>query len=135
MKLKIECVKDILEELESLPIGSHTLANLPMSIQKHGPENVLYTVVKLLEANYINGTVSRTMDGRPHVGAIYDITFSGHEFLSSVRAPGVWDRIKGAAEDGGTACLKALGDVALDMLKDRIRSELSLKKRLFRLWP
>ena len=132
MKLKIECVKDVLEELEDLPIGAHTLANLPKSIQKHGAEDVLYTVVKLFEAQFINGTHTRTMDGRPHVGSIYDITFPGHEFLNSIRTPGVWDRIKDAAEDGGSACLKVLGDVAKEMLKEKLKSELSLKKTLFR---
>ena len=134
MKLKIECVKDVLEELEDLPIGAHTLAKLPKSIQKHGPEAVLYTVLKLLEANYINGTHTRTLDGRPHIGSVYDLTFAGHEFLNSIRAPGVWERIRDAAEDGGTACLKALGDVAMDLLKEKLRSQISLKTRLFSHW-
>lgn len=134
MKLKIECVKDVLEELEDLPIGAHTLAKLPKSIQKHGPEAVLYTVLKLLEANYINGTHTRTLDGRPHIGSVYDLTFAGHEFLNSIRAPGVWERIRDAAEDGGTACLKALGDVAMDLLKEKLRSQISLKTRLFSRW-
>lgn len=132
MKLKIECVKDVLEELEDLPIGAHTLANLSKSIQKHGPEAVLYTVLKLLEANYINGIHTRTLDGRPHIGAIYDITFHGHEFLNSISSPGIWERIKDAAEDGGTACLKAIGDVAMEMLKEKLRSEASLKKGLLK---
>lgn len=131
MKLKIECVKDVLEELEDLPIGAHTLAKLPKSIQKHGPEAVLYTVLKLLEANYINGTHTRTLDGRPHIGSVYDLTFAGHEFLNSIRAPGVWERIRDAAEDGSTACLKALGDVAVDLLKEKLKSQISLKTRLF----
>lgn len=132
MKLKIECVKDVLEELEDLPIGAHNLAKLSKSIQKHGTDDVVYTVLKLFEANYINGTHTRTMDGRPHVGAIYDITFYGHEFLNSIRSPGIWEKIKDAAEDGGTACLKAIGEVAMEMLKEKMRSEASLKKGLLR---
>lgn len=134
MKLKIECVKDVMEELESLPIGSHALSDFPQSIQKYGPEDVLYTIVKLAEANYINSTHSRTLDGRPHIGSIYDLTFSGHEFLNSIRTPGVWERIKAAAGEGGTACLKAIGDVALEMLKEKLRSQISLKSRLFSRW-
>ena len=134
MKLKIECVKDVLEELESLPIGAHTLASFSKSIEKHGPEDVLYTIVKLSEAKYINETHMRTMDGRPHIGSVYDLTFAGHEFLNSIRTPGVWERIRDAAEDGGTACLKALGDVAMDLLKEKLRSQISLKTRLFSRW-
>lgn len=131
MKLKIECVKDVLEELENLPIGAHTVSNLEDSIKKHGQEDVLYTVVKLSEAKYINAEYIRTMDGRPHIGSIYDLTFSGHEFLNSIRTPGIWEKIKNAAGEGGTACLKALGDVALEMLKEKMKSELTQKKRLF----
>lgn len=131
MKLKIECVKNVLEELEGLPIGAHTLASFSKSIEKHGPEDVLYTLVKLSEAEYINAKYLRTMDGHPHLGSIFDLTFAGHEFLNSIRTPGVWERIKGAAGDGGTACLKAIGDVAMEMLKENLKSQLSLKFRLF----
>lgn len=134
MKLKIECVKNVLEELEGLPIGAHTLASFSKSIEKHGPEDVLYTLVKLSEAEYINAKFLRTMDGRPHLGSIFDLTFAGHEFLNSIRTPGVWERIKGAAGDGGTACLKAIGDVAMEMLKENLKSQLSLKFRLFSRW-
>ena len=134
MKLKIECVKDVMEELESLPIGAHTLASFPKSIQKYGAEDVLYTIVKLSEAKYINETHMRTMDGRPHIGSVFDLTFAGHEFLNSIRTPGVWERIRDAAEDGGTACLKALGDVAMELLKEKLKSQISLKTRLFSRW-
>ena len=134
MKLKIECVRDVMEELESLPIGAHEVATLEKTISKHGREDVLYTVTKLSEASYINAEYFRTMDGRPHIGAIYDLTFSGHEFLNSIRTPGVWERIKGAAGEGGTACLKAIGDVAMEMLKEKLKSELSVKRRLFSWW-
>ena len=134
MKLKIECVRDVMEELGTFPIGSHMVANLKKSLSKYGQEDVLYTVTKLSEAKYINAECLRTLDGRPHISAIYDLTFSGHEFLNSIRVPGVWERIKGAAGEGGSACLKAIGDVAMEMLKEKLRAELSLKKRLFGWW-
>lgn len=134
MKLQIECVKNVLEELEGLPIGAHTLASFPKSIEKHGPEDVLYTLVKLSEAEYINAKYIRTMDGRPHLGSVFDLTFAGHEFLNSIRTPGVWERIKDAAGDGGTACLKAIGDVAMEMLKENLKTQLSQKFRLFSRW-
>lgn len=131
MKLRLECVKDVLEEMEELPIGAHSLDVLHKSIEKHGREDVLYTVTKLSEAKYINADVRRTMDGRPHIGGIFDLTFSGHEFLNSVRIPGIWERIKGAAGEGGTACLKAIGDVALELFKEHMRSQMSLRRHFF----
>lgn len=131
MKLQLECVKDILEELEELPIGSHNLHTFQKSIDKYGEDDVIYTLAKLSEAEYINADVRRTMDGRPHIGGIFDLTFAGHEFLNSIRLPGTWERIKGAAGEGGTACLKAIGEVALELFKEHIRSQLSLKRHLF----
>lgn len=127
MKLKIECVKDVLEELEDLPIGAHNLAKLPKSIQKHGTDDVVYTVLKLFEANYISGTHTRTLDGRPHIGAIYDITFQGHEFLNSIRSPDVWERLKEAAVDGAGACVKAVGEIALEIAKDAALKKIGLR--------
>ena len=127
MKLKIECVKDVLEELESLPIGVHTLVNLPKSIQKHGADDVVYTVLKLFEANYISGTYTRTLDGRPHIGAVYDITFQGHEFLNSIRSPDVWERLKEASVDGAGACVKAVGEIALEIAKDAALRKIGLR--------
>lgn len=133
-KLKIECVKDVLEELESFPIRSHSMSELKKSIEKHGTEDVLYTIVKLSEANYINAEYMRTLDGRPHVANIFDLTFAGHEFLNSIRAPGVWERLKGAASEGGTACLKAFGDIAVEMLKEGLRKQLGLRWNWFNRW-
>lgn len=131
MKLRLECVKDVLEELEELPIGSHNLHTFRKCIEKYGEEDVLYTLVKLSEAEYINADVRRTMDGRPHIGGIFDLTFAGHEFLNSIRLPGIWERIKGAAGEGGTACLKAIGEVALELFKEHMRSQISLRRHLF----
>ena len=132
MKLRLECVKDVLEELEELPIGSHNLTAFQKSIEKHGEDDVLYTLVKLSEAEYINADVRRTMDGCPHIGGIFYLTFAGHEFLNIIRPPKIWERVKCAAGKGGTVCLKVIGDIAFELLREQMRSQMSLRKHLFK---
>lgn len=126
MKLDLNCVRDVLIELEEFPIGSYSNESFKKSIAEHGSENVLYALVKLSEAKYINAEYIRTMDGRPHIGGIFDLTFAGHEFLNSVRSPSVWERLKESTVDGGTACLKVVGDIAVEILKEIAKQKLHL---------
>lgn len=126
MKLDIDCVRDVLLELEELPIDCHTPVSFPKSNSVHGEENVEYTLAKLKEAGYINADIRQYPNGQYDFYGIYDLTFSGHEFLNSIRTPGVWTRLKGAAVEGGTAGLKLLGDIALEMLKESVKSKLGL---------
>lgn len=128
MKLKIDCVKDVLEELESFPIGCSSLSDLEKSIARHGSEDVLYTIAKLSEAKYINADVERTIDGYPHVFYIYDLTFTGHEFLNRIRSQDVWAKIKGAVCEGGTASLKIIGEIAAEILKETALKKFGMRK-------
>lgn len=127
MKLKLDCVKSVLEEIEGLPIGLHEIATLKKSIVKYGEEDVLYTVTKLSEASYINALLTRTEDGRPHIDGIMDLTFAGHEFLNSIRTPGIWERLKGAANEGGTECLKAIWEISVEIIKQTTLKKLGFK--------
>lgn len=126
MKLDVECVRDVLLELESLPMGAHSIYSLKKSIELHGQDNVIYTVAKLTEARYINADVMRMLDGKPSIQQIFDITYNGHEFLNSIRKPDVWDRLKGAAVECGTAGLKMLGEIGYDIGKQYLEHKFGL---------
>lgn len=126
MKLNTDCVRDVLLELESFPIGQYTLKSFCKTVSKHGEETTYYTLTKLAEGKYINAEYAQTMDGRIHLAVVYDLTFAGHEFLSTVRAPGIWEMLKDAASDGGTACIHLIGEIAADILKEQIKRKLGL---------
>lgn len=126
MKLDIDCVRDILIELESFPIGYYTISSFQKSIGIYGTERVLYTLVKLTEAGYINAKYNRTLDGRPHIEAVFDITFSGHEFLSDIKPKNNWEKISSAIKQGGGASLKVAANVAIDLGTEILKSKLGL---------
>lgn len=126
MKLNTDCVRDVLLELESFPLGQYTLKSFSKTVAKYGEETTHYTLTKLAEGKYINAEYVQTMDGRIHLAVVYDLTFAGHEFLSTVRAPGLWEQLKEAASDGGTACIQLIGEVATEILKEQIKRKLGL---------
>ena len=127
MKLTIECVRDVLLEIEDLPWGRNTPSDLKTSIKKHGQEPVMYTLAKLDEAQYINcqkAFVPST--GRVRVDIVYSMTFGGHEFLNSIREEGVWNRLKGAMVDGGAECFEVIKDIGIELLKAALIKKLGV---------
>lgn len=126
MKLDAECVRSVLLELEEKPLGVYLPDDLSESVSKYGMENVEYAILKLNEAGYIRAGISETLSGDYEIFGILDITFNGHEFLNSIRSPSVWERLKDSTLDGGTACLKVVGDIAVEILKEIAKEKLHL---------
>lgn len=126
MKLDINCVRDVLLELEKLPVACHTVDTFQDSIAKHGTENVEYTLAKLKEADYINADIRLFEVGQYDYYGIYCMTFSGHEFLASIKQPSVWEKLKDAATTGGATGIKLLGDIAVDLGKAMLSKKLGL---------
>ena len=126
MKLNPDCVRHILLEFETFPIGGYEINAFKKSIEQYGEENVLYTLVKLIEAGYINATFIRTQDGRPHIDVVYDITFAGHQFLSDICSDTVWSKTKSIISKMGVTSIPAITQVASGIITCIIKSELGL---------
>ncbi len=127
MKLDIDCVRDVLLEFETFPFGCYTAFSFEKSISNYGVDNVEYTLAKLKEAGYINAETLMRPDGHPEFLGIYDITYAGHNFLSTIREPSVWEKLKGAVLNGGTASVKVVGDIALELAKLAVSKKLGLQ--------
>ena len=128
MKLDLGCVRSVLLELESFPIGYYQVSSFKDSVSMYGQENVLYTIVKLCEAGYINAKFARTLDGRPHIDSVFDMTFSGHEFLADIKPQSNWEKLSSALKSGGSASLKVVANVAIDLGTEVLKSKLGLSK-------
>lgn len=115
MKLKIDCVRDVLLEFESFPIGVYTVSSFKNSISKYGNEDVTYSLFKLAEAKYINAVSGMTQDGQPHINAIYDITFQGHEFLANIKPKNNWDKLSGVFKQVGSVSFQVASNVATEL--------------------
>lgn len=127
MVLDIDCIRDILLELESFKIGCYSINAFSESIKKHGKESVVYTLCKLAEAGFINSTEPyRSSDGAPHIDFIYDMTFDGHEFLADIKPQSSWEKLSTAMSQGGSASVKAVGSVALDIGTELLKKKLGL---------
>ena len=118
MKLDVECVRDVMLELEGFPMGTYQVNSLQKSIQEHGLDTVHYTVVKLIEADFINAGYARTMDGNMHIGCLVDLTFKGHQFLETIREHRVWTKTKGIIGKIGSSGFGIVTHIANSYLSD-----------------
>ena len=127
MKLDIECVRDVLLELETFPIGVYLVGSLENSIANHGRENVEYTLVKLSEANYVNVQYCRMTNGSFLFDSIFDITFQGHEFLEKIRSDTVWnDKVKPALSSIGSMSFDVISNVTSSVVSALVLGKLGL---------
>lgn len=125
MRLDIECVRDVLLEFEQLPIGRYTLNDFPDSISKHSENEVIYTLVKLQEAGYISAEICRMESGHPDFLGIFEITFSGHQFLETIRDNRVWSKTKIVADKVGTKAFDFISKIASTVIAELIKTQLT----------
>lgn len=118
MKLDIDCVRDVLLEFEKLPLSCYTPYNFPASIKKHGIDNVEYSLAKLKEAGYINADIPQCSNGQYEFYGIFDMTFSGHQFLESIRENKVWSRTKSIVGKVGSGSFSLISQVASTILTE-----------------
>ena len=128
MKLNIDCVRDILLAVESKDFGHQlTLDSLHTQIPQYTLDEVEYACLKLDEANMLDVTYINTI-GRttPAVARINELTYQGHEFLNDIRAEDNWQKLSSALKQGGSASLKAIANVALELGTSALKSKLGL---------
>ncbi|MGF0223527.1 DUF2513 domain-containing protein [Bacillus velezensis] len=123
MKLRHECVRDILLTIEDvkeynifLPIQKLLGQN---KINNYSNDDVFYTLFKLEEAELIKLQVASFQEGDLPLGII-DMTYKGHEFLDNIRQSGVWSETKSLASKVGGASLTILSDVAAGVIKTKL---------------
>lgn len=127
MKLNVDCVRDVMLELESFPIGTYHVKSFTKSINEYGFDTVQYTIIKLIEADFINAGFVRTMDGVMHIGGIVDLSFKGHEFLETIREHRVWTKTKGIIGKVGSSGFGFISQIASTYLTDIANAYLKTK--------
>ena len=126
MKTNIECIRDVLLNFESLPLGCYAPYDFSFAIEKHGISDVEYSLVKLMEAGYISADIQRCLDGSYSYLGIYDITFPGHQFLEKIRDNKVWAKTKAVAGNIGSQAFDVIAKIATSILTNLISSKLGL---------
>ncbi|MGF1645072.1 MAG: DUF2513 domain-containing protein [Thiotrichales bacterium] len=92
MKRDWDIVREILTRMEECSTPGDTL-----SLSSFGAERaaeISYHAELLLEAGLVDGQMSKTISRGPHDFFLRRVTWSGHEFLDSIRSDSVWERTK-----------------------------------------
>ena len=118
MKLNYDCVRDVLLAVEKAETIDENLSLTPLKVVKlfdelpeYKDNEILYTVEKLKEADYINAAISFAA-GHYIDGFISSITYSGHEYLDNIRDPKVWRKVKNVLDKAGAITLPLISQAA-----------------------
>ena len=122
MKLNYDCVRDVMLYLEeNLNFGNpirDTNINLNYDIKE-----ISYSLLKLHEINYLDGSVSKYMDGDYSV-ITTDITFYGHKFIGEIQSDTIWDKTKSVSKDLGIQTINGITQIASSVISGLILSKL-----------
>ncbi|QHZ46972.1 DUF2513 domain-containing protein [Bacillus sp. NSP9.1] len=126
MKLNHDCVRSILLELEeNLTLNDgvtlYRLKNF-QTFKEYGYETSVYALTKLIEADFLNGSVSRADNKIDHIG-VGSITWDGHQFLDNIRDNAVWSKTKDAVKSLSSVSLSILSNVGESITKKLIGLE------------
>lgn len=126
MKLKHDCVRDILIHCEEFLSFGDNLSWNPLSLEdfsnaltKYSLEDIAYTLYLLDEAGFIDAQITN-YDGGIYTIFVYRLTYIGHEFIDTIKSDNVWKKVQAAVASIGSASLpiiQTLGSqFALDFL-------------------
>jgi hypothetical protein len=81
----------------------------PASIQGYDEQNVVYHMMILGQAGFINIRESKSINRPPYCVALL-LTWEGQDFLDKIREDNLWQKVKGIARDKGL-------DLSVDVIK------------------
>ena len=121
MKLNQDCIRSVLIYLESVPYikvnddGGAVFSDVSVRkmydrLPDYTKEDVCYSVFNLAQAGYINAS-DHARDNAMHSTVNY-ITYTGHEFLESIRDDSRWKNIKKCLGAVRSYSLSAMSAVA-----------------------
>lgn len=123
MKLNAEAVRDVLLYLEQnleyndteyeaqkiiKPISMQAIVEALGSSEHYTDNEIRYAVKKLWENQMINAKAPTGTHGEFLNFQVFDITWSGHEFLNNVRPQTIWEATKEKAGKLGGMSIKML---------------------------
>lgn len=125
MKLNPDCIRDILITVESMEYNTaYTLTNLCSQLPSYSEEELNYHCLQLIDAGLLNAKAISVMGQiSPQLFRIFDLTYSGHQFLADVRSDTTWNKTKNIAKNVGSESLHALKDIAVGVVTAAIQNQ------------
>ena len=129
MKLDYELVRTLLIYVEeNINFGGFKDTKSIAEDLELPERDITYTAVKLQEAGFLHLNVKEwnTPVQASHQCVIYSLTFSGHEYLNSIRNEKVWQKIKSAiAKNGEIFTFQVITSVSKVLIEKLLTSALN----------
>lgn len=130
MKRDMDLIRELMLKLEELPVGPGDNVHIQPengallvegcsegALGDYSDHEIEYHLSLIEKAGFIE----RTRHG-PAVGIMFrGLSWSGHDFLDSVRSPDVWDKTKKAVSTAGGFTVELLVFAAKTYLENRIK--------------
>lgn len=107
MKLEKELVRKILLKVEEFE--GDIYEGVPLDLEDYSERQITYHVMLLIEAGYLVGEDLSSLSGAEWEAQ--RLTYSGHEFLDTIRDAEVWRRTKDAAVKVGGVSLQVMVEI------------------------
>lgn len=121
MKLKKECIRDLLLFVESSNTPSVNESEIQNFIDNtdYTKPDIIYTIQKLQEAGYLNANI-KYGDNTVYWYSISSITYDGHQFLDTIRDDSVWEAAKQKTSVLKDVSINIISQVAVAYVKSQL---------------
>lgn len=124
MKLNVECMRDVLMELEQASYNeSVRIQYLHEKLSEYSQDEIDYTIIKLEEAGFVDAVIANYNNGKI-VLVIDDITYAGHQFLANIQETKIWEKVKKTAADVGSFSVNTLSQIASAVVAQMISNQM-----------
>ena len=119
MRLDITCLKDILSVVEAHEEPMYMrISDFTNLLPQYSSTEIEYCCRRLDEGGLLNVYYYEYPElslDISEIKCIGDLTFYGHEFLSDIKNPDTWEKIKSIFSQGGSASIKTIREVAVEL--------------------
>lgn len=122
MKLDQDLIRNLLLEMEAQEDDSSlNEKQLHEFSDKNGInfKQLVYTIEKLNEANYINANVNYASNEVYWVN-VNSITYEGHQFLDNIRDKNIWEKTKNKLSNLASVSIPIINQVASAIIKEQL---------------
>lgn len=119
MERDLDLVRTLLLRVEAGP-------PFDFDVEARSEDEVLYHLALLVDADYLDGVVSRHISHDDEVTNISDVivrglTWRGHDLLDAIRNDSVWEAVKeSVGEAVGTTSLSVVKTLAIEYTKKKL---------------
>ena len=120
MQLNQDCIRDLLLYLETNLSYENSISIDELHLNNYSANDLIYTADKLNEANYIKCIKSPCLYEDVPSLIVTDITYSGHQFLDTIRDQSVWEDTKTKVSKFASISIPILQEIATSLIKSKL---------------